>query len=168
MEHKRDFVKKLTPFGHIQWAYLGQLWTFLLTLIYISNEQYLKKRSIITTIQKKMKIKSDFFFLYSNFWSKYWKFWSFINAHLEVAVKCIPTKPRTKYRVPCKTLAVREKCAHVKTASKSYRKNPTNTNVLKLKKTQYQLAGIYLKEQTDTYKIRLIRLETQWKIGKLR
>ena len=45
-------------------------------------------------------------------------------------------------------LAVREKCAHVKTASKSYRKNPTNTNALKLK-AQYQLAGIYLKEQTE-------------------
>ena len=31
-------------------------------------------------------------------------------------------------------LAVREKRADVKIASKSYRKNPTNTNVLKLKK----------------------------------
>ena len=25
---------------------------------------------------------------------------NFVNAHLEVAAKCIPTKPRTKYRVP--------------------------------------------------------------------
>ena len=73
---------------------------------------------------------------------------NFVNAHLEAAAKCIPTKPRTKYRVPWETLAVREKQAHVKTASKSYRKNPTNTNALKLKKAQYQLAGIYLKEQT--------------------
>ena len=32
---------------------------------------------------------------------------------------------------------------------KSYRKNRTNTNALKLKKAQYQLAGIYLKEQTE-------------------
>ena len=46
-------------------------------------------------------------------------------------------------------LAVREKRANVKTAPKSYRKNPTNTNALKLKKAQYQLAGIYLKEQTE-------------------
>ncbi len=68
---------------------------------------------------------------------------NFIDAHLEAASKCIPTKPRTKYRVPWETLAVREKHAHVKTASKSYRKNPTNTNALKLKKAQYQLAGIY-------------------------
>ena len=72
-----------------------------------------------------------------------------INAHLKAAAKCIPTKPRTKYRVSWETLAVREKHAHVKTASKSYRKNPTNTNALKLKKAQNQLAGIYLKEQTD-------------------
>ena len=37
----------------------------------------------------------------------------------------------------------------VKTAPKSYRKTPTNTNTRKLKKAQYQLAGIYLKEQTE-------------------
>ena len=74
---------------------------------------------------------------------------NFVNAHLKAAAKCIPTKHRTKYRIPWETLAVREKRAHVKTASKSYRKNPTNTNTLKLKKAQYQLAGIYLKEQTE-------------------
>ena len=61
----------------------------------------------------------------------------------------IPIKSRTKYRVPWETLAVREKRAYLKTASKSYRKNPTNTNALKLKKAQYQLADIYLKEQTE-------------------
>ena len=63
--------------------------------------------------------------------------------------RCIPTKPRTKYRVPWETSAVREKRAHVKIASKSYRKNPTNTNAWKLEKAQYQLAGIYLKEQAE-------------------
>ena len=47
------------------------------------------------------------------------------------------------------TLGVREKRALVKTASKNYRKNPTNTNALKLKTAQYQLAGIYIKEQTE-------------------
>ena len=61
---------------------------------------------------------------------------NFVNAHLEAAAKCIPTKPRTEYRVPWETLAVREKRAYVKTASKSYRKNPTNTNAIKLKKAQ--------------------------------
>ena len=74
---------------------------------------------------------------------------NFGNAHLETAAKCIPTKPRTKYRFPWETLAVREKRAHVKTASKSFWKNPTNTNAIKLKKAQYQLTGIYLKEQTE-------------------
>ena len=59
---------------------------------------------------------------------------NFVDAHIEAAAKCIPTKPRTKYRVPWEILVVREKRAHVKTASKSYRKNPTNTNALKLKK----------------------------------
>ena len=38
---------------------------------------------------------------------------------------------------------------NVKTGSKSYRKNPTNTNARKLKTAQYQLAGIYIKEQTE-------------------
>ena len=47
------------------------------------------------------------------------------------------------------TLAVREKCADMKTASKCNRKNPTNTNALKLKKAQNELASIYLKEQTE-------------------
>ena len=74
---------------------------------------------------------------------------NFVNAHLEAAANCIPTKPRTKYRVPWETLAVREKCADVKTASKCYKMNPTNTNALKLKKAQNELAGIYLKEQTE-------------------
>ena len=43
---------------------------------------------------------------------------NFINTHREAAANCIPTKPRTKYRVPWKTLVVREKRADVKTASK--------------------------------------------------
>ena len=68
---------------------------------------------------------------------------NFVDAHLVAASKCIPTKPRTKYRVPWETLAVREKRAFVKTASKNYRKNPTITNARKLKKAQY------LKEQKE-------------------
>ena len=73
---------------------------------------------------------------------------NFVEAHLEAA-KCIPPKPRTKYRVPWETLTIGEKQAHVKTASRSYRKNSTNTNTRKLEKLQYQLAGIYLKERTE-------------------
>ena len=37
----------------------------------------------------------------------------------------------------------------MKTASKSYRKNPTNTNARKREKAQYQLARSYLKEQVE-------------------
>ena len=75
----------------------------------------------------------------------------------EAEAKCIPTKLKT--RVPWETLAVREKRALVKTASKNYRKNPTNTKALKLKTAQYQLAGIYIKEQTESiqYQIDKIR-----------
>ena len=74
---------------------------------------------------------------------------NFVNAHLEAAAKCIPTKLRTKSRVPRETLVVREKRADVKTASKCNRKNPMNANALKLKKAKNELASIYLKEQTE-------------------
>ena len=37
----------------------------------------------------------------------------------------------------------------MKIASKRNRRNPTNINALKLKKTQNELANIYLKEQTE-------------------
>ena len=43
---------------------------------------------------------------------------------------------------------MREKRALVKTASKNYRNYPANTNALKLKTAQYQLAGICIKEHT--------------------
>ena len=58
---------------------------------------------------------------------------NFVNAHLEAAVKCIPTKLKTKYRVPWETLAVREKRARVKTAPKNYRKKPNKHKCLKTK-----------------------------------
>ena len=89
---------------------------------------------------------------------------NFVNAHLEATAKCIPTKPRTKYRVPWETLAVREKRAHTKNASRSYRKNPTNTNAIELKKGTISI-NRHISKRTD--KIREIRLETQWKIGNL-
>ncbi len=41
------------------------------------------------------------------------KYENFVEAHLEAASKCIPTKPRTKHRAPWETLAVREKRAFV-------------------------------------------------------
>ena len=71
------------------------------------------------------------------------KYENFLDAHLEAAVEFIPTKQRRKSRVPWEALAVREKRADVKTASKCNNKNPP-----KLKKAQNELANIYLKEQT--------------------
>ena len=53
---------------------------------------------------------------------------------------------------------MREKRALVKTASKNYRKNQTNTNALKLKTAQYQLAGIYIKEQTEYIQNRIDKI----------
>ena len=44
---------------------------------------------------------------------------------------------------------MREKRALVKTAPKNYRKKTTNTNARKLKTAQYQLAGIYIQDQTE-------------------
>ena len=73
---------------------------------------------------------------------------NFVNAHLEVAAECIPTKQRTKPRVPCETLVVRIKRADVKTF-KCNRWNPTNINAQKLKKAQNEFTNIYLKEQTE-------------------
>ena len=82
---------------------------------------------------------------------------NFVNVHLEAAAKYVPTKPRTKSRVPWKTLAVIEKRANVKTASKCNRKNPTNTNNQKLKKAQNELVNIYLKKQTEYIQIQIDR-----------
>ena len=53
---------------------------------------------------------------------------------------------------------IREKRALVKTASKSYRKNPTNTNARKIEKAQYQFAGIYLKEQAECIQIQIDKI----------
>ena len=61
---------------------------------------------------------------------------NFVNVHLEAVAEGIPTKQRTKPRVPWEILAVRKKRADAKTSSKCNRKNPNNTNALKLKKAQ--------------------------------
>ena len=45
---------------------------------------------------------------------------NFFNAHLEAAAECMPTKQRTKSRLPWETFAVREKRADMKTASNQY------------------------------------------------
>ena len=85
---------------------------------------------------------SEFFFLND-------EYENFINTHLEAAAECIQIKQRAKPRVLWEALAVRTKQAHMKTASKGNRKNPTNINTMKLKKAQNELDNIYLKEQTE-------------------
>ena len=73
---------------------------------------------------------------------------NFVDAHLEAAAKYIPTKLRTKSTVPWETLAVREKLADVKTASKYNQRNPINTNALKLKKST-KLISKHIPKRTD-------------------
>ena len=58
------------------------------------------------------------------------------SKHTSRQHKYTTMKLRTKSRVPWETLAVREKRADEKTASKCNRKNPMNTNAQKLKKAQ--------------------------------
>ena len=126
----RKNAKRTATTKHYDWALLNNRDT--------RDKYVLELRNRFETLQEKIK-KSTPNDEYENF----------VNAHLKAAAKCIPTKLKTKYRIPWETLAVREKRTLVKTASKNYRKNPTNTNALKLKTAQYQLAGIYIKEQTE-------------------
>ena len=126
----RKNAKRTATIKHCDWALLNNK--------DIRDKYVLELRNRFETLQERTE-KSTPNDEYENF----------VNAHLEAAAKYIPTKLKTKYRVPWETLAVREKRALVKTASKNYRKNPTNTNALKLKTAQYQLAGIYIKEQTE-------------------
>ena len=74
---------------------------------------------------------------------------NFMNAHLEVAWNTYQLNKELNLESHWETLAVREKHEDMKTASKGNRKNPTNTNALKLKKAQNELANTYLKEQTE-------------------
>ena len=91
-----------------------------------------------------------YIYIYIKHCAWYVEYENFVNAHLEAAAKFIPTKLKTKSWVPWETLAIREKRANVKTASKCNRKNTTNTNALKLKKgKKNELVSIYLKEQIE-------------------
>ena len=74
---------------------------------------------------------------------------NFVNAHLEVAAEYILTIQRAKHKIPWETVVVRKKRSDVKTASKCYRRYPTNTNALKLKKAENEFTSIYIKEQTE-------------------
>ena len=78
------------------------------------------------------------------------KYENFVNAHMEAAAECIPTKLRSKHKIPQETLAVKKKHDDMKTTSLCNKRNPTNANAWKLKKAQIELlTNAYLKEQTE-------------------
>ena len=74
---------------------------------------------------------------------------NFVNAHMESAAECILTKLRAEYKVPLKTLAVKKKQDILKTASLCNKRNLTNADVQKFKKTQSELINVYQKEQIE-------------------
>ena len=90
---RKDATRTATT-KHYDWALLNNR--------DIKDKYLLELRNGFVTLQEKTEIgaPND-------------EYENFLNAHLEVAAKCIPTEPRTKYRVPWETLAVREKRAHV-------------------------------------------------------
>ena len=91
-----------------------------------------------------------------------------LYIYIYIYSKCIPTKPTTKYRASWETEEVREKRALGKTASKSYRKNTTIANARILKKAQYQLVGIYLKEQTEFIQNKIDKIRDSVEYGQSR
>ena len=86
---------------------------------------------------------------------------NFVNAHLKAEAECIPTIQRAKPRVPWNTLADRKKCAYEKTASKSNRKNPANTNALKHKKAQREYIQNQINQIRDSVEYRQARIAWQ-------
>ncbi len=57
---------------------------------------------------------------------------NFVMAHIEAATECIPSKLRTKCRVPQDSMAVREKRDSMKKAP-FHKRNPINANEQKFK-----------------------------------
>ena len=70
---------------------------------------------------------------------------NFVEAHLEAAEKCIPTKPRTKYRVPWETPAAREKRALVK----SYKCTRTRKGATSINRNIPKRQAEYVQNQID-------------------
>ena len=106
---------------------------------YITDKYTLSQRNKFDALQKESEVHT------TND-----KYKNFVNTHLEAAAECIPTKQRGKSTVPWETLAVIEKRADMKTASKSNRRNSANINALKHKNAQNELANIYLKLKKNT------------------
>ena len=110
----RKNAKRTATTKHYDWALLNNK--------DIRDKYVLELRNRFETLQEKTE-KSTPNDEYENF----------VNAHLEAAAKYIPSKLKSKYRVPWETLAVREKRALVKTASKKLSKKPNKHKCLKTK-----------------------------------
>ena len=74
---------------------------------------------------------------------------NFVNAHIEEAAECIPTKLRAENRVSWETFEVRKKGDKVKTASLCNKRNPIKSNTQKLKEAQREQINTYKKEQSE-------------------
>ena len=127
----RQNSKRTASTKHYDWALLNNR--------DIKDEYVIKLRNRFETLQEKTEKRTPND-----------EYENFVNAHLEAAEKWIPTKLKTKYRVPCETLAVREKRALVKTASKNYGKKPNKHKCPKTKNGTILISRyIYIKEQTE-------------------
>ena len=59
--------------------------------------------------------------------TSYDEYGNFVNAHMDAAAECIPTKQRAKHRVPWEKLAVKKKkCDDINAVSQCSKRNPTN------------------------------------------
>ena len=58
---------------------------------------------------------------------------NFVNADMEAAAECIPTKLTAKHRAPWETFAIEKKRDEVKTGFLCNKRNPNNANVQKFK-----------------------------------
>ena len=114
---QRKNAKRTATTKHYDWA--------LLNNSNIRDKYVLELRNRSETLQEKSSPNDE----YENF----------VNAHLEETAKCIPTKLKTKYRVPWETLAVREISALVKTASKTIKK-PNKHKCLKTKNSTISIS----------------------------
>ena len=91
---------------------------------------------------------------------------NFVNAHMEAAAECIPTKLRAKHRVSLETLAVKKKCDDMKAASLSNKRNSTDANAQKLSAEAGGLAQVFDKLTTELkHKQKLLKCKSTIQIA---
>ena len=110
----RKNAKRTATTKHYDWALLNNK--------DVRDKYVLELRNRFETLQEKTE-KSTPNDEYENF----------VNAHLEAAAKYIPTKIKTKYRVPWETLAVRGKTCTSENSLQKLSKKPNKHKCLKTK-----------------------------------